>query len=562
MDKARIIYSLKIGGDIVKSTENIIELNSWSIVKDNLGSDYEIIDNEIIAAKLKKAKQTDDNLTYINIRMHLDNHFEEKYFKIPRTKGFRITYKNTHDNDIVFIIEQNLNTYFYYRLPPSREWTTEIIKINYMQNDDDKLKLDLKNITSFIFSLNSFYKKEITDTVYIKEFVILNYEIISLKMHNSNICKKYLIKKSIFNSIKSSFLMDKKKKYSVYNSQGNPLYCIYPFYQFLINRDFYSVCCWTSLDTDTNFIDNRNLLDIWYGDKFEKMRKCIKDLSYSECNLNDCTEVLNNSNILKTLDELRIEYPYIADYIEGKFEKYKIPPKDVYISYDNVCNLRCRSCTVPDQELNSLKNNQKYKREIEKIGNSVEKLLISGHGEAFASPVYRDWLFNFPAKKFTKLKKFEILSNGILWTKENWNRISSYIKKQYIEASISIDGATKEVYEYNRGGAKFETLVENIKNISELRKKNKLKYLKLNCVIQQNNYKEIPLIVDFAKKYLFDKIVFWKIRNWGTYNNKEFIKIDVFNKKHPEHKNIKKIYKKIKQQSEIEDIVIEFSFKL
>jgi MoaA/NifB/PqqE/SkfB family radical SAM enzyme len=264
------------------------------------------------------------------------------------------------------------------------------------------------------------------------------------------------------------------------------------------------------------------------------------------------------SNFFK-INDLRLKYPDIADYIEGKTEKFNSLPTLIVAGFDNVCNLRCKSCTITDFNKQSKEISQIYINEIEKMGTNLERLLISGYGDPFASPAYRNWLTNFPNEKFPKLKTIEILTNGLLWTEENWIKISRKIKNYKIYSKFSIDGATKETYEYNRGNAKFETLKMNLEYISKLRLNNELKSLDLQFVVQQNNYKEIPLIIEFAKNYHFDSIFFLEIRNWGTYTSEEFKKIDIIDKKHPEYKYIKKIYREVKK-TEDKSIKIDFGF--
>ena len=186
---------------------------------------------------------------------------------------------------------------------------------------------------------------------------------------------------------------------------------------------------------------------------------------------------------------------------------------------------------------------------------------MSAYGEPFAAPAYREWLFNLSKDKFPKLKDFCLMTNGILWTRETWEKVSDDIKKLNIEAIISIDGATKETFEANRGGAKFDKLLKNLDYIAELRKKEEVNHLVLRHVVQKNNYHELPMIIEFAKKYSFDDIVIHKIRNWGSYTKEEFSEIDIFDKKHKEYKRFKKIYDRLRRTN-IKGLNIEYAFNL
>jgi hypothetical protein len=41
----------------------------------------------------------------------------------------------------------------------------------------------------------------------------------------------------------------------------------------------------------------------------------------------------------------------------------------------------------------------------------------------------------------------------------------------------------------------------------------------IHYVVQKNNYKEMPLMVELSKKYLADHIWFNRITNWNTFKN-------------------------------------------
>jgi len=93
--------------------------------------------------------------------------------------------------------------------------------------------------------------------------------------------------------------------------------------------------------------------------------------------------------------------------------------------------------------------------------------------------------------------------------------------------TASIDAATKDTYEYIRRGGKFETIKKNMEFAGKLRKTGELSYFRMNFVVQKENYKEMPLFVEWGKEIGADEVFFTKILNWGTYTDEEFKEISM-----------------------------------
>ncbi len=69
---------------------------------------------------------------------------------------------------------------------------------------------------------------------------------------------------------------------------------------------------------------------------------------------------------------------------------------------------------------------------------------------------------------------------------------------------FSIDSPIKETYEFIRKGASFEKLISNILLLNKIKEemKSNAKF-NINMVVMKRNYKEIPDMIKFAKKYNF-----------------------------------------------------------
>lgn len=98
-------------------------------------------------------------------------------------------------------------------------------------------------------------------------------------------------------------------------------------------------------------------------------------------------------------------------------------------------------------------------------------------------------------------------TNGMLLTPDVYSLYAS-AGIGYIQ--FSIDAATKELYETMRRGGSFERLIANLEGITNLRRRagTRQPRLHLATVISQQNYRQLPALAEFAKRYGF---CFWYI---------------------------------------------------
>lgn len=334
--------------------------------------------------------------------------------------------------------------------------------------------------------------------------------------------------------------MKKMNEYRLKNKKGEILYCTYPFVAICVGAEGVQPCTWVRWLKHVR-VEKMGLLNAWKSKTFNKVRNSIKNGSYKYCLFSECPEIQGEKKFCFTLDELKQKHTLIADYIEGNVTEFEGLPCQINISYDTDCNLSCRSCCRKLLPKISEDVKDRYLRDIESMGSSLENLFISGMGDPFTTPHYKKWLLNFPTHRFPELKFIVFATHGLNLTEKMWKALPESLKRIKIQLQISIDGAKKETYEKNRKGASFEKLISNLKFISKLRRNNKISELIIYYVYQQNNYMEIPLAVDMVKKYAVDKIIFAKIDNWGTYTKKRYKKINVADIDHPENDALMKI---------------------
>ncbi len=178
------------------------------------------------------------------------------------------------------------------------------------------------------------------------------------------------------------------------------------------------------------------------------------------------------------------------------------------------CNLKCKMCIrdkigVPIGNL-SFEN---FKKILEKL-DSLFKIHLSGQGEPFLNKEIFE-MIRYANKKGILINTN---TNATTLTKEVILKISDV---EIGEIGISIDSPDKKEYEKIRKGAKFEKVIENVKNLTrELKKKERKTIVTLAAVILKNNINELPEFINLARKLGIRKIVFQTIQEKEDYVKK------------------------------------------
>lgn len=170
--------------------------------------------------------------------------------------------------------------------------------------------------------------------------------------------------------------------------------------------------------------------------------------------------------------------------------------KRLWVTVTSRCNIRCRTCglwsspwDIPRKTIDEVIAYYPY----------LERVVWLG-GEVF---LYKDFEELFQkGLAFPNLRQ-QIITNGVILTRD-W---IEKIMRANAELTISVDGVTKEVYEYIRTGSSFEKLISNIKLVNELRQKySSQTKMRLNAVIMKSNYHQLEDFLDFANEFGFCQV--------------------------------------------------------
>ncbi len=231
----------------------------------------------------------------------------------------------------------------------------------------------------------------------------------------------------------------------------------------------------------------------------------------------------------KYYDALRTNEPFLKTALKQKinilkniviflrddrkiFLKHK--PVTAQIEPTSLCNLKCEMCIrdkmgTPLGEMNL----DDFKKILDKL-DSLFKIHLSGQGEPFLN---KD-LFKMIEYANQKGILINTNTNATLLTKEIIEKICHV---EIGEIAVSLESPKKENYENIRKGAKFEEVMENVKNLNKrLKQKNKKTIVSFAITIMRKDVEEIPSFVRLAEKIGITKIIFQTLQNKEDYVSK------------------------------------------
>lgn len=247
---------------------------------------------------------------------------------------------------------------------------------------------------------------------------------------------------------------------------------------------------------------------------------------------------VNLSVNCENIDKIKDAY-LDKDVIRSINKNFNVIPVIRNIEITNLCNLKCVMCPrcgeISSKTMYpSKKGCMKYewfKKILDQFDN-ITRLTING-GEPLLNKDVKQ-MMEYCRKKNIKL---QVITNGLLMDEEMIN----CMVKNVTYLQISIDGATKEIYEKIRVNGKYDKLIRNIENLIEKIKdvdKPSLiqQNINLNFVCMEQNYKEMDKIIDLASQVGIDNVHMLKysknfhiedkemLEQYEIINNKDYLK--------------------------------------
>lgn len=315
-------------------------------------------------------------------------------------------------------------------------------------------------------------------------------------------------------------------------------FCANPFRQLDVyeNGQLHQ-CCAAWLPTPVGNLKRDSMAEAWNSDAAQRIRASVLEGSFRYCDHQVCPAI--QAGTLPTVEQASRD-PRLADIIEQGRTRIEDLPEFINLCNDASCNLWCPSCRE-DRILHT--EGPGFERRAHLQDRIVQSLFaeptdrrfcisVTGSGDPFASKVFRNFLFDLDGRDFPNLE-INLQTNGVLLTPRTWERLVR-IRDKVTSLLVSFDAATPETYSITRRGGHWPTLLDNVRALGEFRRRGELNFLRMDFVVQQANYREMPAFVELAKELGADRVGFSLLMDWGTWAPAEFRVRCVWRTDHPE----------------------------
>lgn len=303
--------------------------------------------------------------------------------------------------------------------------------------------------------------------------------------------------------------------------------CSIPFENLEIgeNGDVYTCCPdYINCKKIGNIFSDNSFEDIWYSKSATEIRQAVLDGSYSCCNLDVCRA----KRIVRN-DKFTLRPPL---------------PKYFTFSYDKECNICCITCR--DERIrNTEEQKELFDKKAEQIliplMKNAKSLRISGSGEFLASEHTRK-LIKTLTEKCPKLL-FRLQTNGLLFNKKNVEILG--LENKIDDVYFSIHSLKEETYNKIMRHSNLSVVLENLKWAADLQQKREVDSVKINTVISDYNYTEIPDLIKLGQS-LNVFVSFSMYYKWGALLDNEYDNLAVWHENHPHFNDFVRVLKSAK----------------
>jgi hypothetical protein len=321
---------------------------------------------------------------------------------------------------------------------------------------------------------------------------------------------------------------------------GDRLFCSQPFTRFEVlggggHRGDVFFCCQNWLPESIGNMKEKPVEAVWNGKKAREIRRSILDGSFRYCKADICPYLQSIDGPVQRVKDVTDQR--LRKIIANQITELPFGPSDIICCFDQSCNLSCPSCRkhiiMETAHADAILDVQK-RLENEALGEA-RLLYITGSGDPFGSPFFRQWLQTMKLSKMPNLERIHLHTNALLWTERIWESIPAETRALIRSTTISIDAATSETYAVNRRGGDFATLLKRLSFIAGLRSEGPLEYLEIHMTVQVNNYKEMPKFVELGRHFNCDRVTFHQMLDWDTFLPGEYADRAVHFPNHSEH---------------------------
>jgi MoaA/NifB/PqqE/SkfB family radical SAM enzyme len=203
---------------------------------------------------------------------------------------------------------------------------------------------------------------------------------------------------------------------------------------------------------------------------------------------------------------------------------------------DRTCNLTCPSCRTELIMVKGTERDALYKMTEDTVLPMVKgakRIMVNPAGEVFVSRPSRRLLEALSQPGYENVV-VDIITNGTVCTEEEWRKFQHLFGRiNFIR--VSVDAASKAVFEKLRRGAKYETLLSNLHTISDMHKRGYCKNFLLSFTYQRDNVEEMEAFVEFGRSLGVSTVIFERLQNVGAFTSDDYLDRAVHLIDHPLH---------------------------
>lgn len=293
------------------------------------------------------------------------------------------------------------------------------------------------------------------------------------------------------------------------------MYCAAPFTHMHLNISGEVNLCygsnWTSRPVGN--ILKSDLWDLWNSPEAAEFRGTIRDGSFRYCT--DC----------------RMPELHEAGSVPQDSDLSTVG--NLVLAYDRTCNLTCPCCRLGVEVPGGTTMEIHESLLGSKIWPHIRTLITSGCGEPLSSPLFWGLCSHLESVELHRDFGLQLMTNGLLATARNVERILRVVGR-IVRIDVSIDAACEETYLVNRRGGDWQVLMDNLAHLAGTDIP-----LRLNFIVQADNFREMPKFVELASRFNARYIRFDAINNWSTYTQDEYSKVAVHFPSHPQHEALR-----------------------
>jgi len=211
-------------------------------------------------------------------------------------------------------------------------------------------------------------------------------------------------------------------------------------------------------------------------------------------------------------------------------------PVTYELDMTNVCNHRCPGCfgfyPERDAAAMSLERAQSVILQIRDLGG--RGLTFTGGGDPLVNPATPG------AVEYAAGLGLDV---GFITNAQSLPpALADLLLRSCVWVRVSLDAATPETYAVVRRGGNWRQLMKNLGFLAKLRRGNKFSHIQFNLLVQQRNFREMPLFIKRFLGTMCDSIQFSFLNNWGTWESKEqYERQCIWKQTHPEFQDFLRV---------------------